>query len=128
MRIVTLLIAFFFMSDSFKKNQLNFPRVKEAYQLKHLGAQTNLRKHDLNPNKFHLYIRVFKHDGIVELWGKTPNQQEYTLFREYDICAASGDLGPKRKQGDLQIPEGVYFIDICLSFIRALKDNMFSVI
>ncbi|MFD0962780.1 L,D-transpeptidase family protein [Pseudofulvibacter geojedonensis] len=99
------------MNDSFKQNQLNFPRVKEAYQIKHLGAQTNLKKHGLNPNQFHLYIRVFKHDGIVELWGKNPNQNEYTLFREYDICAASGDLGPKRKQGDYQVPEGFYHID-----------------
>ena len=27
------------------------------------------------------------------------------------ICAASGELGPKRREGDLQVPEGFYTID-----------------
>jgi len=31
--------------------------------------------------------------------------------RGYSIAAASGDLGPKRQAGDLQVPEGVYRID-----------------
>jgi murein L,D-transpeptidase YafK len=29
----------------------------------------------------------------------------------YKICRTSGDLGPKRKQGDKQIPEGFYHIN-----------------
>lgn len=35
----------------------------------------------------------------------------YKLIREYDVCQTSGQLGPKRKQGDRQIPEGYYHID-----------------
>ena len=31
------------------------------------------------------------------------------MFRTYDICAGSGDLGPKLKEGDLQCPEGFYY-------------------
>jgi len=30
---------------------------------------------------------------------------------QYPICGASGRLGPKRRQGDKQIPEGFYRID-----------------
>jgi murein L,D-transpeptidase YafK len=30
------------------------------------------------------------------------------LIKRYPICAASGGLGPKRKEGDLQVPEGFY--------------------
>lgn len=33
------------------------------------------------------------------------------LIQTYRIAAASGDLGPKRKQSDLQVPEGFYVID-----------------
>lgn len=111
MKPILLLLSVFFMTNDFKKNQLNFPRVKDAYQLKHLGVKTNLKKHGLDPTQFELYIRVFKHDGIVELWGKNKKDTQYKLFREYDICAASGELGPKRKQGDYQVPEGYYHID-----------------
>lgn len=29
----------------------------------------------------------------------------------YPFCASSGILGPKRKEGDRQIPEGIYYIN-----------------
>ncbi|HSP77399.1 MAG TPA: L,D-transpeptidase family protein, partial [Myxococcaceae bacterium] len=32
--------------------------------------------------------------------------------RTYPFCAASGELGPKRREGDLQVPEGFYVIDL----------------
>ena len=32
----------------------------------------------------------------------------YTIFKVYDVCRKSGDFGPKRKQGDKQVPEGIY--------------------
>lgn len=31
--------------------------------------------------------------------------------KAFDICVLSGELGPKRKQGDYQVPEGFYHID-----------------
>jgi murein L,D-transpeptidase YafK len=33
------------------------------------------------------------------------------LLRIYDFCSTSGTLGPKRREGDLQIPEGIYYIN-----------------
>ena len=36
---------------------------------------------------------------------------EYVLLNEYHICRVSGEAGPKRRQGDLQVPEGCYYID-----------------
>lgn len=33
---------------------------------------------------------------------------EYVLFREYAFTASSGEPGPKLREGDLQIPEGIY--------------------
>ena len=33
------------------------------------------------------------------------------LVRSWPVCASSGDLGPKRRQGDLQVPEGIYRLD-----------------
>lgn len=54
-----------------------------------------------------VFMRLFKREGELELWlaGK---DGEYRLFRRYPICYYSGQLGPKRRQGDNQAPEGFY--------------------
>lgn len=49
--------------------------------------------------------------GVVELWARNKDQAQLTLIQTYPICAMSGILGPKRKQGDLQVPEGFYTIE-----------------
>ena len=35
---------------------------------------------------------------------------DFILFKTWDICTYSGELGPKLKQGDGQSPEGFYFV------------------
>jgi len=42
------------------------------------------------------------------LWAR--DDHAYRLVRAYDILAASGTAGPKLRQGDRQVPEGVYHI------------------
>lgn len=37
-------------------------------------------------------------------------KEKFELFKTYEICAFSGDLGPKQKKGDWQSPEGFYFV------------------
>jgi murein L,D-transpeptidase YafK len=53
-----------------------------------------------------VFIRIFKEESLLEVWIK-PNH-EYLLFKQYPICAFSGHLGPKLKEGDKQSPEGFY--------------------
>jgi len=55
-----------------------------------------------------LYIRIFKLEKELELWGK--NKERYELLKTYPICKYSGKLGPKLKEGDKQAPEGVYVL------------------
>ena len=55
-----------------------------------------------------IFIRVFKEEMELELWVDTGAR--FALFRKYDICASSGTLGPKLKQGDRQCPEGFYHV------------------
>jgi murein L,D-transpeptidase YafK len=33
-------------------------------------------------------------------------------IKAYVICASSGDLGPKRREGDMQVPEGFYLVSV----------------
>ena len=56
-----------------------------------------------------MMVRIFKQDSILEVWKQT-RTGDFKLFRTYNICAWSGDLGPKIKEGDRQSPEGFYTI------------------
>jgi len=47
----------------------------------------------------------------MELWARNDDTTQYRLIKTYHICALSGILGPKRWEGDRQVPEGFYFID-----------------
>ncbi len=60
---------------------------------------------------YELFIRAFKLEKEVEIWVKDKQKTKFELLRTYAICKSSGKLGPKRKEGDKQVPEGVYFID-----------------
>lgn len=57
-----------------------------------------------------LFLRAFKKEAVLELWAGAKGQS-LVLIKSYAVCAASGELGPKRKQGDGQVPEGFYVID-----------------
>lgn len=56
-----------------------------------------------------MVIRIFKTEEILEVWKRTSSGQ-YKLFKTYAICAYSGELGPKMKEGDYQSPEGFYTV------------------
>jgi len=113
---VYLLFSIFSFSgmnaQSFKAEQQKAPRVKAAYAEKWEGLKAEMKKKNMDPNGFELFIRVFKHEKLVEVWLKPQNEKEYRLFKTYPICYYSGDLGPKRKQGDGQVPEGFYSIAV----------------
>ncbi len=51
---------------------------------------------------------ALKEEKKLELWAK--GDGEFRFIRDYPIQAASGISGPKLRQGDRQVPEGVYRI------------------
>lgn len=55
-----------------------------------------------------IYIRVFKMESRLEIWMQDEDAQTHHLHSVWEICAHSGKLGPKLKQGDRQVPEGFY--------------------
>lgn len=54
-----------------------------------------------------ILIRIFKEEGKLEIW-KAKRDNRFDVIASYDICAWSGKLGPKIKEGDRQAPEGFY--------------------
>ncbi|MCL7423341.1 MAG: L,D-transpeptidase family protein [Methylobacter sp.] len=49
---------------------------------------------------------ALKKEMKLELWAR--DSGEFRFIRDYRIHAASGVPGPKLRQGDMQVPEGVY--------------------
>lgn len=69
-----------------------------------------LAENELSLENFHLFLRAFKAERQLEIWLKSANESNWHLYKNIPFCNSSGVLGPKRKEGDRQIPEGFYHI------------------
>lgn len=54
-------------------------------------------------------IIALKQEKKLELWAR--DNGNFQFIRDYYILAASGEAGPKLRQGDRQVPEGIYRIE-----------------
>jgi murein L,D-transpeptidase YafK len=108
--ILLISLAFTFQ-QSFIAAQKRYTRVRGAYQEKESLLTQQLKKSNLSLDNFNLLIVAYKSEKKMELYAKSRTASSYSLLSTYDICARSGDLGPKRMTGDGQVPEGFYYID-----------------
>lgn len=95
----------------FKQQQLKFERVSNAFSEKGNALQKELNKAGFVSN-YQLFIAAYKAEAKLEIWLKANGKNQFTLFKTYNFCASSGTLGPKIIEGDLQIPEGFYKINV----------------
>ena len=56
-----------------------------------------------------ILIRTYKKEAELEIW-KMKADGQYALLKTYPMCRWSGQLGPKTREGDRQVPEGFYTI------------------
>ena len=96
---------------TFRNFQFSFNRVSQAWAqyndtLRHLFEAKKIPYPTSN-----IYLRFFKGASEMELWARRDDTSKFTLIKSYRMCALSGALGPKRWEGDRQVPEGMYFID-----------------
>jgi murein L,D-transpeptidase YafK len=98
-------------TQSFLSHQLSFARVSNARLSTDHRLRTLFAEKGLDYPAREVFIRVFKHERILQLWARSHQDQSFSLVTEYAVCALPGQLGPKRRMGDLQVPEGFYFID-----------------
>lgn len=97
--------------SSFIEYQRAFPRPSEALKKKEDTLQKQFASKGLKwPARF-VYFRSFKYDSQFEVWVKNDIKDQFTLFKTYKVCALAGTLGPKRIEGDYQVPEGFYYIN-----------------
>ena len=56
-----------------------------------------------------ILVRAYKKESELEVWKRGSNGK-YALLKTYPICRWSGQLGPKTREGDRQVPEGFYSV------------------
>ena len=54
-------------------------------------------------------LLVFKRERRLVVWARD-DRSGWRFIRDYAVLAASGRSGPKQRQGDYQVPEGMYRI------------------
>jgi murein L,D-transpeptidase YafK len=107
--ITYLLLNAILRDTSFLDRQLSFRRVDAAMEKNYARIEERCKK--IGSDKFdEIYIRAFKAERVLEIWKRKENQ--FVLYDTFLICNISGELGPKKKQGDLQVPEGFYEINV----------------
>ncbi len=99
-------------SYSFIDFQKSFPRPSEALQRKEDTLQKQFEAKKLSWPAKYIYIRSFKYDSQLEVWVKNEIREPFKLFKTYRVCALAGTLGPKRMEGDYQVPEGFYYVNV----------------
>ncbi|MCD6066619.1 MAG: L,D-transpeptidase family protein [Bacteroidetes bacterium] len=101
-----------YAQSSLKTTQMTYKRVKSAYTEKWDGMKKKLETAGISASNYEVLIRVFKQEKTLEIWTKNKIDKTYTHLLDYAICESSGELGPKRQEGDGQVPEGFYTIDL----------------
>ncbi|MEM9823592.1 MAG: L,D-transpeptidase family protein [Bacteroidota bacterium] len=86
-------------------------RVEQAKQEKQVFLTEKLRALNVPWNEVQVFIRAFKEERLLEVWVKSKKEKKYQPLIHYGFCQLSGQLGPKRKEGDRQVPEGCYQIN-----------------
>lgn len=115
MKLLSILFLLLFLisgasSLTIKEQQIKCTRVKDAYASKLKLVDKTLAEYHISHDKLRIYMRAFKSEKKIELWAKNNTDTAYVLIKTFTICEISGNLGPKRRSGDLQVPEGFYHI------------------
>lgn len=100
-----------YTQDSYKPIRKTSFRMSGELGVRADSLQSEFKKRGLKWPARYVYIRSFKYDGQLEVWVKNTEKEKFKLFRTYKVCLQSGAMGPKRMQGDYQVPEGFYYIN-----------------
>jgi murein L,D-transpeptidase YafK len=122
MKYLLIAISAFWMGNSlqaqtaasnfnFIEYQKSFPRISDALKRKEDTLRKQFEEKRLPWPAKYIYLRSFKYDSQLEVWVKYEAHEKFRLFKTYKVCALAGTLGPKRMQGDYQVPEGFYYIN-----------------
>ena len=96
---------------SFVEAQKGYMKIGEVFNRREDSLKNEFASKHINWPPQSVYIRSFKFDRQLEVWVKDGHNPAYQFFKSYKVCAESGTSGPKRMEGDYQVPEGFYYIN-----------------
>jgi murein L,D-transpeptidase YafK len=114
MKLLIFLPIFCFMLTNCHtptSNSQEEDRIQTALTQKGKLVQENLKTHQLDSTDLNILFVAYKDLDKLDLFAKSTSQENYKLIQHYEICARSGKLGPKKAEGDKQVPEGFYSIN-----------------
>lgn len=97
--------------NSLMEVQKSSYKMTDVYNRMEDSIKKEFAKQKLNWPPHEMYVRSFKYDKQLEVWVKGDSSQHFRLFKTYKVCMQSGSMGPKRIEGDYQVPEGFYYIN-----------------
>ena len=114
LRIIVILMIWFGTALNGHAQVPESARSQRAVMHYTAPLQTELRTKKLSLGS-PVFLRITKTQSQNDTQGKLEafvenSDGEFILFKTWDICTHSGELGPKLKQGDGQSPEGFYFV------------------
>ncbi|MFQ5335778.1 MAG: murein L,D-transpeptidase family protein, partial [Flavobacteriales bacterium] len=98
-------------TNTFRDKQQKYKRVAEAYLQKEGSLKSMFRSKGMDYNTFRMCVVIYKKEQRLKVFIKGDGGEPYSCLKDYAICFSSGELGPKRQQGDFQVPEGFYYIN-----------------
>src|SRR5260370_27375899 len=93
---------------SFRDMQWKYPRVRTASKEKDEVLRQRFKEKGLDYPPRAILLHAFKQEALLELWAADDEDKPFVLVHEYWICTSSGTLGPNRRFGDEQFPDGFY--------------------
>lgn len=87
-------------------------RVSGAHEAKEKLVRQLFADADLTFPPKQMLLRAFKHESELEVWASDRKAGPVTHVATYQICAQSGAAGPKKAEGDFQVPEGFYTLNL----------------
>ena len=109
--IIFNMINSFLFAGNFLDDQKRYNRVRTAIKEKDNIVKNTLKNNNIKLEELNILITVYKQEDMLEIYAKNKSDSTYKKIASYNIAAKSGILGPKRMEGDLQVPEGFYYID-----------------
>jgi len=115
--LVTLMLVNSCLSGEYEPSRLSSPGLDSTKEvIREVGpeARSILREQceasglDYPPDR--LWLVAMKKEEELEVWGRDRGKT-WKLITTYPVKGSSGGPGPKLREGDRQIPEGVYSID-----------------
>lgn len=89
-----------------KIDRVEIARIEKEPKISAILKQYNLQKENL-----HILLVAYKNLDELQLYAKNSDQDIFQKIQSFPICQRSGVLGPKKAEGDKQVPEGLYHID-----------------